>query len=139
MRGLNMAKSNIKVTLNADIKKVWNTILDLKNYSWRSDIEKIEIIDENKFIEYTKDGFKTIFITTLIEPYKRWEFDIENENIKGHWVGIFYKCNDKTTIDFTENIKVKKWYLKPFISSYLRNQQNKYYIDLKRELDNKFI
>lgn len=131
-----MAKSNFKTTLNHDIKKVWDTVLDLNNYSWRSDIDRIEIIDKNTFIEYTKDGFKTTFKITFIEPYKQLEFDIENENIKGRWIGIFYECNNKTTINFTENINSKKWYLKPFISKYLRKQQHRYYLDLKHKLDN---
>lgn len=52
--------------------------------SWRSDLSKIEILNENQFIEYTKDGCMTIFTITIREPFKRWEFDMENDNIKGH-------------------------------------------------------
>lgn len=31
----------------------------------------------------------TTFTVTVNEPYKRWEFDMENGNMKGHWTGVF--------------------------------------------------
>ena len=45
-------------------------------------------MNENQFIEYTKEGYPTTFTITAVEPYKRWEFDMENSNMKGHWVVI---------------------------------------------------
>ena len=39
---------------------------------------------------------------------ERWEFDMENSNMKGHWVGIFTPKKGKTEIEFTENVTVKK-------------------------------
>ena len=114
-----MVTSNIKDIINSDIYKVWETILDIDKYSiWRSDLSKTEIVNENKFIEYTKNGYITTFTVTVIEPYKRWEFDIENSNLKGHWTGIFTSKGTETQINFTENIIVKKWFMKPFIKSY---------------------
>ncbi|CEM62708.1 SRPBCC family protein [Treponema phagedenis] len=136
-----MAKSNFKATIQQPIKKVWETVTDLKNYSWRSDIEKIEIISDKEFIEYTKDGFKTVFTTTVFMPHERWEFDMENKNIKGHWVGLFFDHGDKTMIDFTEDIQCRKFFLKPFfkifIDRYLQKQQQHYFQDLQRELERK--
>ena len=77
-----MATSNIKCTLDSDIYKVWKIVLDIDKYSiWRSDLSKTEIIDENKFIEYTKEGYATSFTVTFVEPHKRWEFDMENSTL----------------------------------------------------------
>ncbi len=85
-----MATSNIKGILRSDIHRVWETVLDIDKYSiWRSDLSKTEVIDENKFIEYTKEGYATSFTVTFVEPQKRWEFDMENGNIKGDWGGDF--------------------------------------------------
>lgn len=103
-----MAISNVKVTFQSDIQKVWRTITDLKNYEWRSDLSRIEILDEKKFVEYTKEGYSTTFIITIIEPYKRWEFDMENDNIKGHWIGIFTQKGEQTEVDFIEDVVAKK-------------------------------
>ena len=79
-----MTTSNIKATLSCDIHKVWEIITAVKNYTWRSDLSKTEVISSRQFIEYTKEGYPTTFTITVTEPYKRWEFDMENSNMKGH-------------------------------------------------------
>ena len=85
-----MVTSDIKEILGFDIHKVWETVTAVDKYSlWRSDLSRTEIIDDSRFIEYTKEGYGTTFSVTVIEPYKRWEFDMENSNMKGHWVGVF--------------------------------------------------
>ena len=98
-----MAITNMKATFQCDIQKVWNVITSLDNYSWRSDLSKIEVLSETQFVEYTKDGYATTFTITATEPFKRWEFDIENDNIKGHWIGLFSSEGKEATIDFTES------------------------------------
>ena len=42
-----MAVSNIKATFQNNIQKVWETVTSLENYAWRSDLSKIEILNEN--------------------------------------------------------------------------------------------
>ncbi|WP_028042539.1 polyketide cyclase [Candidatus Stoquefichus massiliensis] len=131
-----MSISNIKVELQCDIKKVWETITSLENYTWRSDISKIEIAEADKrFIEYTKDGYPTQFIITAFIPYQRYEFDMENENMSGHWTGLLSESDGIVTIDFTENVKAKKLYMKPFVKAYLKKQQSLYIKDLKKALN----
>ncbi len=129
-----MATANIKVTFLCPVEKIWDVVTDLSHYEWRSDISKIEVVNDKKFIEYTKDGFKTQFYITAKETYNIWEFHMENENMKGTWSGRFYGQGDRTTLDFTENVTVKKIFLKPFVGAYLRKQQKQYFIDLKKEL-----
>lgn len=129
-----MAVSNIKVVLDKDIKEVWETVTSLDNYAWRSDLGKIEVLSDKQFVEYTKDGYATTFTVTVTEPYKRWEFDMENDNIKGHWIGVFTEKDGKTEIDFTEDVNAKKFFMKPFVKSYLKKQQSQYVSDLKKAL-----
>ena len=129
-----MAMANIKATFRCNIEKVWNVVTSLDNYSWRSDLSKIEILTEARFVEYTKNGYSTTFTVTVNEPFKRWEFDIENENIKGHWIGLFFQNVNETTIDFTEYIVAKKILMKPFIRGYLKKQQSLYLADLEKAL-----
>lgn len=129
-----MAVSNIKALIQSDVKKVWDTVTSLKEYKWRSDLSKIEILSENQFIEYTKDGFATTFTITVSEPYKRLEFDIENGNMKGHWVGLFFEEDNQTVIDFTEDVTTKKIIMKPFVKAFLKKQQELYVSDLKKAL-----
>lgn len=103
-----MATSNMKASILCDIHKVWKVVTDVENYAWRSDLSKTEVLSDKQFIEYTKEGYPTTFTITVTEPYKRWEFDMENSNMKGHWVGIFTSKDDKTEVDFTEYVTAKK-------------------------------
>ncbi|MDO4323352.1 MAG: polyketide cyclase [Lachnospiraceae bacterium] len=107
---------------------------DLGNCAWRSDLGRIEVLNENEFVEYTKDGYATRFTTTVFQPCERWEFDMENGNMKGHWTGVFYRHGDKTTVVFSEDVSAKKLFLKPFVGGYLKKQQLQYFEDLKAAL-----
>lgn len=129
-----MAVSKIQAVFHRDIENVWNIVTSLENYKWRSDLSRIEIINEKQFIEYTKDGYATTFTITAQEPCKRWEFDMENSNIKGHWTGIFSEAEGQTVIDFTEDVTAKKLIMKPFVKAYLKKQQEQYIFDLKKAL-----
>ncbi len=113
---------------------MWDIVTSLENYQWRSDLSKIEIINENQFIEYTKDGYATTFTITITEPCKRWEFDMENSNLKGHWTGIFTEIDGQTEIDFTEEVTAKKFFMKPFVKTFLKRQQELYVSDLRKAL-----
>ena len=131
-----MTISNIKDSIDSNIHKVWETVLAVDKYTqWRSDLSKTEVINEEQFIEYTKNGYPTTFTITVVEPHKRWEFDMENSNMKGYWIGIFTSIDDKTEIDFTEQVTAKKFYMKPFVKSYLKKQQAQFVMDLKRILE----
>lgn len=129
-----MAVSSITTFFPCEVQKVWEVITSLDHYSWRSDISKIEVIAPNQFVEYTKDGYPTTFTITASEPCKRWEFDMENSNMKGHWQGIFTSKGSGTTVDFTETILSKKLLMKPFVKAYLKKQQTLYVADLRKAL-----
>lgn len=130
-----MAVSNITAVFHENVEKVWEIVTSLQNYSWRSDLSRIEIINEQEFIEYTKEGYVTYFTVTSTEPYKRWEFDMENDNMKGHWIGIFTSKGKETEVNFTEYVTVKKIIMKPFIKLYLKKQQKLYINNLSKELE----
>ncbi len=133
-----MATSNIKALIPSELRQVWDFALDIKNYAaWRSDLSKIEVISDEQFIEYTKDGCPTTFTVTLVEPYKQWEFDMENSNMKGHWIGVFTDKGNETEIDFTECVEAKKLLMKPFVKLYLKKQQAQFVADIIKEI-NKF-
>ena len=130
-----MAISNIKVTLLCPVEIVWDTVTNLNNFSWRSDLKAVKIIDEHNFIEIAKNGIETYFRITECIKYRSWIFEIDNKNIKGFWLGKFYSKGDKTILDFTENVVSKKVIFKPFISFYLKRQQKIYFRDLKVKLN----
>lgn len=130
-----MAVSNIKALIPVELHTVWDFVLDIENYAaWRSDLSKTVVISDRQFIEYTKDGYPTTFTVTLVEPYRRWEFDMENSNMTGHWTGVFTVKGSETEIDFTEQVEAKKLLMKPFVKSYLRKQQTQFVADIRKAL-----
>ena len=131
-----MVKSNIKKEFNCDIEKLWNIITDNTNYIWRSDLSKIEIIDNKHFIEYAKNNYPTYFTITSKEKLKEYKFDIENTNIKGKWTGIFKELsNGNVELDFTEEIETDNIIMKLLAKPYLKTQQKRYMKDLEKELN----
>lgn len=129
-----MSTSNIKADFPCSLDKLWNLVTSLEDYSWRSDLDRIEIISPTRFVEYTKTGYSTVFTITAMETPRRWEFDMENNNMSGHWTGIFTFENGRAAIEFTENVTAKKLIMRPFIKAYLKKQQSAYVSDLKRAL-----
>lgn len=130
-----MAIATMKAELPGEVEKVWKIVTSLENYSWRSDLGKIVVLEPGRrFEEHTKDGYVTRFTITVCEPYKQYEFDMENENMKGHWTGSFSCENGKTTIVFTEDVTAKKLFMKPFVGGYLKKQQAAYLRDLEKAL-----
>ena len=131
-----MIKSNIKKEFNCDIEKLWNIITDNTNYTWRSDLSKIEIIDDKHFIEYAKNNYPTYFTIISKEKLEEYKFDIENTKINGKWIGIFKKLdNGNVLLDFTEEIETNNFVMKVLAKPYLKSQQKRYMKDLEKELN----
>lgn len=102
-------KSEISAQFNSDIKKVWNVVTNNRDYSWRSDIKKVEILDRgDAFVEHGKNNIKTTFYITKKVKYESYEFKMENKNFFGTWKGRFFPNEDGgTKIIFTEEVFVK--------------------------------
>lgn len=130
-----MAISGIRVTLPCELNKVWETVTSLTAYGWRSDLRKIEVLSDAQFVEYAKDGCATTFTTTAWEPYRRWEFDLENGSITGHWSGLFSETDGQTQLVLVEAVTARKLWMRPFVKAYLKRQQARYIADLKRVLE----
>ena len=137
--GGKMRKSTITAAFQADIKTVWNFVTDNENYLWRSDLSKIEVIGNgNTFIEHTKEGYQTQFHITAKEPYSRYEFDMENKNFSGHWIGIFTALeNGGTKICFAEELNIKNPAMEilSYLFMNLKKIQEQYVNDLRKALN----
>lgn len=118
-------------------KKLAETIKIASNNSYtgvNSDLSKIEIIDDNNFIEYTKDGYPTNFVITRKKELEEYRFKMKNTNIKGNWIGKFNEISEGIIeIDFTEEIEVSNPIMKIFAKIYLKNQQKRYIKDLDKK------
>ncbi len=101
---------------------------------WRSDLKRVEVLDETHFVEYSKSGYAIKFTVTACEPLRRWAFVMENGNMSGSWEGIFEAAESSTRLRCTETINAKRWWMRPFVPGYLKRQQKLYLDDLRIEL-----
>lgn len=130
-----MISANIKKTFSCNIEIIWNIITDNKNYLWRSDLSKIEIIDDTHFIEYDKNNFATNFTITSKKKFEEYKFNMKNKNFIGSWIGKFKVLNDNLVeLYFIEEIEVNSIIMKLFVKKYLKKQQIKYMNDLEKEI-----
>jgi hypothetical protein len=112
----------------------WDIVTNNQEYAWRSDIKQITIVDETNFIEYTKKDYPTYFTITQKELYQRYEFDIKNTNITGHWIGTFEDTSNGCKIELIEQIEVKNIIMKVFAKMYLKKQQKIYIQDITKKV-----
>lgn len=131
-----MATAQIKAKIKCNIHTVWKIVLDVEQYGkWRSDIREAKRLNEHQFVEITDGGYSTTFTVTAEEAETRWEFDMENSNMRGHWTGVFTANGSETEIDFTENVTAKKFFMKPLVKSFLKKQQAQFVRDLQTVLN----
>ncbi len=129
-----MPTSRVTVHLPCPVERVWQTVTDLTNTSWRSDLKRVEVLDEVHFAEHTKSGYVTNFTVTARQPFRRWAFTMANGNMSGTWEGIFEAAEGGTWLHCAETVNAKRWWMRPFVPGYLKRQQRRYLDDLRREL-----
>lgn len=130
--------STITAFFDSDIESVWNVVTNNKSYKWRSDLDRVEILnDGNEFIEYNKNGFAIHFYITKKEKHKLYEFDMESDYFSGSWSGYFVTIeNGGTQIVFKEMITYNTFRTKflSYLFVNLKKVQKIYVCDLKKEL-----
>lgn len=135
---ITLIQSVYKETLPFSKKEIWDIITNNTNYEWRTDLEKIEIVDETHFVEIDLNHFQTNFNITKMEAMTLYEFQIQNKNLNGIWSGELKEINnDSTEVTFTEQIEVNNLLMKLLAKSFLKKQQKRYFKDLLNELEKK--
>ncbi len=123
--------ANIKKTFDCDKETLWNMVTDLTDWSWRSDIKRIEVINDKHFIEYTNKEFATYFEIIEKTFCQVYRFQLQNSHMTGQWKGYFEELSDGAVqLDFTEEITVTHAWMRPFAKLYLKKQQRQYMLDL---------
>jgi hypothetical protein len=131
--------SEKEIVLQYNIKTIWDIVVNNNDYDWRSDIKKIEIIDNGNWIEFYDIGGKyfTKFTLKEKEEYLLYSFDMENKNYYGTWVGKFVEINkQETKLKFTETIYIRNKVMNIFVKLFwnLGKIQERYFDDLIKKL-----
>lgn len=134
-----MRTSTITQRFQAAPQDVWDIVTNNEDFSWRSDLMKIEIEkDGSEFTEYTKDGFSTHFIITEKTHLKRYAFKMENKNFTGDWIGLFRPVSDGgTELVFTEQLRFRSPFFELMSHMFLnlKKIQQIYMDDLRKRLN----
>jgi hypothetical protein len=105
-----LAKRTAKIKASPEI--VFAKVTDISNQKWRSNVEKVEVVDltpgQEVWTEYPKKGPPIKFRTKGRIPLSRFEIEIiDNPQFGGHWVGTFAPVGiGETEIEFTEKVMV---------------------------------
>ena len=132
-----MATSQAAVEFFCPVETLWRTVTDLEHTGWRSDLARVEILDESRFVEHTRNGYATCFTVTAREAPRFWAFTMENGNMSGAWEGHFEGTANGSRLVCTETVNAKRWWMRPFVPGYLKRQQALYLNDLRRALSGK--
>lgn len=131
-----MATVGVKVAFNQEIERVWEVLTSVDQFkTWRSDLKEVDILDEKRYVESTKDGYVTSFTVLKSEPCERLILDTENENLKGQWIIRLSKCKYGTELSLQETANAHKIYMQMFARTYIRSRQLAYIEDLKKILE----
>lgn len=134
-----MKKIEITVDFDQDVVTVFEAVTNNNEFSWRSDIEKIEILSDKQFVEISKKGMQTKMTITTLRQNVQYEFDMDSKNYMGHWCGQFASLTDGgCRLYIVEFIEVKSRLLRPlsiFMNS--KKYQDQYIEDLKAYLNKK--
>lgn len=90
--------------------QVWQKVTDFTAQDWRSDLTHVERLSDRSFMELAKNGTKTEFEISLIQPNQRLELQFENDYVSGQSIGLFSNQGAQTTLDFTELVRCKRWW-----------------------------
>jgi hypothetical protein len=124
----------------SSLEKVWETVTNNDDYSWRSDINCIEQFDDGQrwreYYDLNKKKYTSFIITKEINK-KEYCFNMENSFFTGKWTGMFYEMDDgRTKCIFREEINIKNpiiWAIS-YIAFDIKKIQDQYITDLKTKL-----
>lgn len=141
--GLILPKNRIAkrvVNFSSDIQTVWDVITNNEDYDWRSDVSKIEILDNgDSWIEYSsKDNSIISFKVSKKNIAKEYCFSMENPIFTGQFESKFESSSPSgARIEFIESISIKNPLIKPLSYLFFNVQafQDKYISDLKSKLN----
>ena len=134
MKGLPPAVSTVTAVLPYGAERVWSVVTNMKDTAWRSDICRVEVLAQDRFVEHARSGVATTFTVTVWQAPHSWAFDMENANMHGQWKGQFETLDNGCRLTFTETVTAKRWWMRPFVPMYLKRQHRRYLNDLRRKL-----
>lgn len=132
-----MKEASIEAVFTASPSQVFEAITNNSDYSWRSDLSRIDVLGKNTFTEVSKNGFTTNFTITQKIPEKLYAFTLDNNRFSGAWKGTFEETpQGGTRFIMEEELNIKNPIIRLIASAFmnLNKMQEQYIADLKKKL-----
>lgn len=94
VEGQIMKRIDMTIDFKSDVETVFKTVTNLLDCSWRSDLSKVEQVGDNKLIEYNRKQKETKICITDFRKNIQFDYNVENNNYRGHWSGQFAPLSD---------------------------------------------
>lgn len=141
--GLILPKERIESrqsVINKSPEIVYNIVINNDDYSYRSDLKKINILNRNgdmeEWEEISKNGNTIIFRTKEKNPYSFYSFDMNCKMFRGYWTAEFKETDQNRTLFIaTEYIRIKNPFIKTL--SYLFFNIGKFMETYQKDLKTK--
>jgi len=130
--------SEKEIVLDYNVRKIWNIVVNNEDYSWRSGIKTLEVIEDGRWKEFYDENNFTVFTLRDKIEYTLYSFDMENRNFWGTWTGKFVEINEsQTRLIFTETISMKNKIMNVLARLFwnLEAMQEQYFNDLAKKLN----
>ncbi|HSM46229.1 MAG TPA: SRPBCC family protein [Draconibacterium sp.] len=125
-------------TFKSSPEKVFQIVTDVENQlSWRSDVQEINIIDEDTWTEVPKKGTPITFKTKQEIQNQLFEIEIiEPKSFDGYWIGTFEQTTTGTKVVFKEVITIENPFFRVMSSIFVDLDQTMevYMTNLKNKL-----
>lgn len=143
--GLMLPKERVatcETIYDASPEKVYTIVTDNEDWSYRTELQSLEIVekdgDKEVWIEKTKDGAVTTFLTLEKRPYSFYSFSMENKMFSGYWTAEFLKKDDaKTLFVAKEHISIKNPFVKTvsYVFFDIKKLMEQYQENLKKKIE----
>lgn len=104
-------KETKQTVYNASIETVYNTVVNNKDWKWRTSLDNLQIIETNDDFEVWEEisqGSTIRFKTKEKTPFSFYSFEMNNKFFQGEWFAEFESVeNGKTRFIATELIIYK--------------------------------
>lgn len=129
--------SQTQASFHASLETVWNTITNLHDASWRSDLESMEVKSDKEFIEHVKGGIAIHFTIHEKVDKKRYSFQMKTKMWVGEWYGDFSEVDGKAHVVFTEKVHVINPIMRLIAGLFmnLKKMQETYINDLRKRVE----
>ena len=110
-----------EIEINAAAETVWQVVNDRGKYTaWQTNLTRVEVIDDNSWIEYPKDSPQPLrFSLAKDERPARMEFNYTmGESLGGKWLGEISRTANGVRLKTEDSYAAKGWLTKILLAAF---------------------